>query len=247
MTEKLHTQSDLDTLLAKMECGHHKVDWVQCRADTDGDCSFEGCPQSFGSGHCPWDVDNGEGEEHGVCAACLRESQLLAKLVQVVVERAAELFIQERLDWHKSSGIAPQPGTERGCACYGDDKTNSHASGCPRRIAAKIRQLSSPENREAMIAEAKGGKMSHPDFVNKGNALGKFIEECGEALAAAGKTVRFGYSSFDPTKPEGERERNEDWLCREIADLEEAIARLKKERDWPTEAMIAEARKQAKS
>ncbi len=73
--------------------------------------------------------------------------------------------------------------------------------------------------------------MSHPEFVNRGNALGKFIEECGEALAAAGKTVRFGWGGYNPL-PGASRESNENWLRREIADLEEAIVRLKKSRFW---------------
>ena len=68
-------------------------------------------------------------------------------------------------------------------------------------------------------------------FENKGNALGRFIEECGEALAAAGKTVRFGWSGYNPLKGVCS-ERNEEWLQREIADLEIAIARLKKSRGW---------------
>jgi len=66
--------------------------------------------------------------------------------------------------------------------------------------------------------------------VNKGSALGKFIEECGEALAAAGKTVRFGWNSYNPEGASSEV--NEDWLRREVADLEEAIVRLKKSRRW---------------
>ena len=40
--------------------------------------------------------------------------------------------------------------------------------------------------------------MSHPKFVNRGRPLGKFVEECGEALAAAGKTIRFGLNSVNP-------------------------------------------------
>lgn len=72
--------------------------------------------------------------------------------------------------------------------------------------------------------------MSHPAYVNKGSALGKFIEECGEALAAAGKTVRFGWNSYNPEGASSEV--NEDWLRREVADLEEAIVRLKKSRRW---------------
>jgi len=74
--------------------------------------------------------------------------------------------------------------------------------------------------------------MSDPRFRDKGNALGRFIEECGEALAAAGKTVRYGYNSFNPLLDVDHRERNEDWLRREIADLEDSIARLRKVRRW---------------
>jgi hypothetical protein len=73
--------------------------------------------------------------------------------------------------------------------------------------------------------------MSHPDFKDRGSSIGKFIEECGEALAAAGKTVRFGWGSFNPL-PGASTETNEEWLRREVADLEEAIARLKKWRGW---------------
>jgi len=73
--------------------------------------------------------------------------------------------------------------------------------------------------------------MSHPDYVDKGNPLGKFIEECGEALAAAGKTVRFGWKSFNPL-PGASKETNEEWLAREVSDVEEAIQRLKKWRGW---------------
>ena len=74
--------------------------------------------------------------------------------------------------------------------------------------------------------------MGHPDFQDKGNTLGQFIEECGEALAAAGKTVRFGWRAYNPLLPELDRESCEDWLRREIADLEYAITRLKKARFW---------------
>lgn len=73
--------------------------------------------------------------------------------------------------------------------------------------------------------------MSNPEFKNCGNALGRFVEECGEALAAAGKTVRFGWDSFNPL-PGASTETNEQWLHREIIDLEEAIHRLKRSRHW---------------
>jgi hypothetical protein len=69
-------------------------------------------------------------------------------------------------------------------------------------------------------------------FKNRGLALGHFIEECGEALAAAGKTVRYGWDSCNPLLPHEERETNAAWLQREIQDLEYAISRLKKSKGW---------------
>lgn len=68
-------------------------------------------------------------------------------------------------------------------------------------------------------------------FRKKGKALGRFIEECGEALAAAGKTVRYGWNSYNPL-PGASTETNEVWLEREIVDLEDAIDRLRKSRLW---------------
>jgi len=53
--------------------------------------------------------------------------------------------------------------------------------------------------------------------------LGYLIEESGEVLAAAGKSVRWGLDSYNPELPVNERESNADWLLREIADLERAI------------------------
>lgn len=70
--------------------------------------------------------------------------------------------------------------------------------------------------------------MSHPEFAHKGTRLGKFIEECGEAIAAAGKCERFGLDSYNPLLPEDQREKNRDWLKRELADLKEAISMLEK-------------------
>ena len=68
-------------------------------------------------------------------------------------------------------------------------------------------------------------------FKNKGDSLGLFIEECGEALAAAGKTIRYGWDSVNPDLGP-DAETNEMWLIREIADVEFAIARLRKSRGW---------------
>lgn len=60
------------------------------------------------------------------------------------------------------------------------------------------------------------------------HCLGHVIEECGEVLAAAGKTVRWGWMSVNPELPPSEQESNLIWLCRELGDLKGAIARLEK-------------------
>jgi NTP pyrophosphatase (non-canonical NTP hydrolase) len=56
--------------------------------------------------------------------------------------------------------------------------------------------------------------------------LAYLIEECGEVLAAAGKTARFGRDSYNPELPKAEQESNEEWLLREINDLKYAISIL---------------------
>lgn len=56
--------------------------------------------------------------------------------------------------------------------------------------------------------------------------LAYLVEECGEVQAAAGKSLRWGIHSFNP-EPGASREHNGEWLLREIADLEGAIARLR--------------------
>lgn len=60
-----------------------------------------------------------------------------------------------------------------------------------------------------------------------GSIIGHLIEECGEVLAAAGKLLRWGPESYNPELPAKDRETNEAWLRREIADLESVIARAK--------------------
>lgn len=57
-------------------------------------------------------------------------------------------------------------------------------------------------------------------------ALGHAIEEAGEFLAAAGKTVRWGRNSVNPELPVSEQETNEAWLLREMGDLRGALDRL---------------------
>lgn len=53
--------------------------------------------------------------------------------------------------------------------------------------------------------------------------LGYLVEECGEVLAAAGKTLRFGFDSCNPELPPEDRETNAVWLTRELHDLKRAI------------------------
>jgi NTP pyrophosphatase (non-canonical NTP hydrolase) len=71
--------------------------------------------------------------------------------------------------------------------------------------------------------------VSHPDFLQKGftKQLAHVVEECGEVLAAAGKTQRWGPFSVNPLIPKEQQETNLDWLDRELIDLEQAIGRLR--------------------
>lgn len=55
-------------------------------------------------------------------------------------------------------------------------------------------------------------------------ALGKLVEEMGEAQAALGKTLRWGLDSVNPELPVDQQETNRDWLLRELLDVEQAIA-----------------------
>lgn len=57
-------------------------------------------------------------------------------------------------------------------------------------------------------------------------ALGHAIEEAGEFLAAAGKTLRWGRASVNPELPANEQESNEAWMRREMADLRISLDRL---------------------
>ena len=60
--------------------------------------------------------------------------------------------------------------------------------------------------------------------------LGYLVEECGEVLAAVGKTQRWGLDSFNP-EPGASRETNREWILRELHDLEEACAIVRKALD----------------
>ncbi len=53
--------------------------------------------------------------------------------------------------------------------------------------------------------------------------LGYLIEECGEVMAAVGKTLRWGLESTNPESKAMRPETNRDWVLRELDDLELAI------------------------
>lgn len=55
---------------------------------------------------------------------------------------------------------------------------------------------------------------------------GYLVEECGEVLHAAGKTLRWGELSANPEIPMRDRISNVAWLRREMGDLRGAIDRM---------------------
>lgn len=71
--------------------------------------------------------------------------------------------------------------------------------------------------------------MTDPRFLQEGfdKQLSHAIEECGEFLAAAGKTQRWGIYSVNPLLPENKQELNINWLYRELNDVLEVLDRLK--------------------
>ena len=60
-------------------------------------------------------------------------------------------------------------------------------------------------------------------------AVGKAVEELGELQAALGKTLRWGWDSYNPELPENERETNAAWVLREISDVRGALDNLERE------------------
>lgn len=55
--------------------------------------------------------------------------------------------------------------------------------------------------------------------------LGYLIEECGEVLAAVGKSQRWGLESWNPEFG-ASTETNREWILRELQDLKGAISRV---------------------
>jgi NTP pyrophosphatase (non-canonical NTP hydrolase) len=70
--------------------------------------------------------------------------------------------------------------------------------------------------------------VADPRFLQDGfdKQLAHVVEECGEVLAAAGKTQRWGPASVNPLLPPAQQETNLAWLRRELADLRQAMDRL---------------------
>lgn len=70
--------------------------------------------------------------------------------------------------------------------------------------------------------------MSDPRFLQDGfdKRLSHLIEECGEVLAAAGKTQRWGVHSVNPLLPRERQVSNLEWLQSEMNDLRQAMDRL---------------------
>ena len=62
-------------------------------------------------------------------------------------------------------------------------------------------------------------------------AVGKTVEELGELQAALGKVLRWGWESYNPELLAKDREMNENWVRREIADVRSALDNLEKEMD----------------
>lgn len=60
-------------------------------------------------------------------------------------------------------------------------------------------------------------------------AVGKAVEEAGEFIAAMGKTIRWGWHSYNPELAAAHREINMDWVMREMADLRGALDNLEHE------------------
>lgn len=73
--------------------------------------------------------------------------------------------------------------------------------------------------------------MTDPKYLRPGPtfAIAHLVEECGEVLAAAGKSQRWGLYSVNPELPADQQETNCAWLLRELDDLEGAIQRVRRE------------------
>lgn len=53
--------------------------------------------------------------------------------------------------------------------------------------------------------------------------IGYLVEECGEVMAAVGKSLRWGLESVNPELPGEMQETNYNWILRELKDLKRAV------------------------
>ena len=77
--------------------------------------------------------------------------------------------------------------------------------------------------------------MSNPKYapITIEQKLGRLVEECGEVLAAVGKTQRWGLDNFNP-EPGASQETNREWILRELGDLEHMCADVRDAITLPT-------------
>lgn len=74
--------------------------------------------------------------------------------------------------------------------------------------------------------------MTDPKYMRPGLpfAIGKATEEMGELLSAIGKSLRWGWHSYNPELPSTEvRETNAEWVRREMKDVRGALDNLERE------------------
>lgn len=85
--------------------------------------------------------------------------------------------------------------------------------------------LSPPASPEGSVMADDRSKYRRP--ADAPFCLAHVAEECGEVVAAIGKTLRWGLDSVNPDLPSALQETNQAWVLREIADLERSISILR--------------------
>ena len=88
-----------------------------------------------------------------------------------------------------------------------------------------------------VIAKQKEKEMTDPKYMRPGLgfARGKAIEELGELQAALGKSLRWGWTSYNPELTPQHRLLNHEWVRAEMQDVRDALDNLDKElkkRGW---------------
>jgi len=90
------------------------------------------------------------------------------------------------------------------------------------------------ERDEAERQKFMSGRFMRPGLTF---AVGKTVEEMGELQAALGKTLRWGWSSADPTLPRDQQVTNLEWVRAEMADVRRSLDNL--DRWLPTGTPVA--------